>query len=170
MTPVLSAFVVACMPVATREVVRLKRLGVPLEVDEGVQVALLGLIERVRSDNGAHARIIIRQSLVEEYGQVRNAVKRGGTGHRDRCRPRERAVHVELDEARHVGVSALEDETIARIDARRAMAKIETVLPAVLAPKTVGGSRQAKQQARARWFNRIRIALNDNTESAQEAA
>lgn len=150
-----NAFVIACTPIARSEVSRLSRRGVRIDFEDGVQHALLSIIESrhlFKPQDAPIARLHMRSRLIDAFIERPMAKKRMG-------------VNVSLDEARDAGVDAHEDETIARIDAQKILARWPF-------PKETGATRQAADQRRWRWRDRVLKALNDNTErvGAKEAA
>lgn len=162
------AFVVACEPIARQEVRRLMRLGVRMEHADAMQHALLSLLPRRASfasaaNPGAWARVIIRQALIKEYAERAQAVKRGGGGRRDRCRPRAPVAHMSVDNAL-LTVPSHEDYVIERVDRERIIAAFP------LPPRDGGVSRQALQQRGARWVRHVTSALNDTPDRIKEAA
>lgn len=164
-----NAFVVACLPIAESEVWRLKRRGVPLDIEDAVQGALLDLIENrhvFKSLDGALARCHIRHRLINAHVVTPMAKKR-------------RAFVVPIDDARNVAVEAHEDSVIEYVDAHRILAKCPM-------PPLDGGCREARHQRRERWKKHVRRVFkpelirntprNDNTDqtpikrSSREAA
>lgn len=136
-----NTFVVACGPIARSEVMRLKRRGVWIDAEDGVQGALLDLLENehlFKSFDGALARLHIRHRLINAHVQRSMAKKR-------------RAFTVPLDEARRVATASFEDEVIMRVDSARLLEKHPL-------PKSEA-SRQAVWQAHKSWANRVRNGI-----------
>lgn len=163
MSPEARALVAASISIACSEARRLQRLGVTLEIEDAVQTALLALVEQCENNEASagHARNVIRQALSRAYGEAANAVKRGGPGRPGRCRPRARAIRVELTEETGGAAPSPEDDIIARIDTERRLEKVAGVIGLVAAPVLTGATRQAKQQSRKRWAQRIRMAVRE---------
>lgn len=125
------AFVVACMPLIRREAARLRRRGVPLDVEDATQTITLWLLE---------SEAVVKKDVVEVAVRRRfvDLLRKG-------ARRKRSASLIPIDDT-DLGVPSHENDVIDRVTAEQI---------AGLMPKS-HGTRQARQRMEGRWLPKIR--------------
>lgn len=150
------AFIISCIPIVKQEVFRLRRRGVLVDTDDGVQAGIVILADNARSFKSdlspALARIIVRRRLITAFVEKPTSERRWVTA------------MVQIDDGDDDDDHGADNWRVVKTPSHEArvieVVTLRQLLSAVPLPRSkASASRQAISQRKHRWFARVQQFL-----------